>query len=298
MPRGPRLDAPGAAHHVMVRGIERRRIFVDATDYAGLVARLDRVLPESGARCLAWVFMPNHVHLVVQTGAIPLSRIMARINTGHAAGFNRRHDRAGFLFQNRFKSRMVIDDADLRGLIRYVHRNPLDHGIVPDLEHLAQFPWCGHGALVGARDSRSFESIGPALALFGATVAQSRAGLIAWMEVGRGAGAPETASIEDGLNAVDAPTTEACPDADVVAAICERMGIEPRAVAPGSLARSHVRARAVVAYVGVDCLGLSNMAMARALGVSEASASRYVRRGRTLVERGELGAVPLIRDER
>ena len=61
MPRRARIDAPGALHHIMVRGIERRRIFRDDEDRNGFVDRLGRVLEESSTACYAWVLMPNHV---------------------------------------------------------------------------------------------------------------------------------------------------------------------------------------------------------------------------------------------
>jgi REP element-mobilizing transposase RayT len=62
MPRGPRDDSPGTAHHVMVRGIERRSIFVDDRDRAEFVRRLTCLLPELGFLCFVWALMPNHVH--------------------------------------------------------------------------------------------------------------------------------------------------------------------------------------------------------------------------------------------
>ena len=105
MARIARIDAAGAAHHVMVRGIERRQIFLDGEDRRDFVARLERLLPEEGWSGFAWVLMPNHVHLVLQGCAGGLSRLMARLDTGYAVSFNRRHQRSGYVFQNRFKSR-------------------------------------------------------------------------------------------------------------------------------------------------------------------------------------------------
>ena len=149
MPRGPRVDAAGAVHHVMLRGIERRQIFLDARDHEDFLRRLDHLIPELGFRCFAWVLMPNHVHLALQTGPVPLPRLMARLGTGYAGYFNRRHDRVGHLFQNRYKSRLVADERDLLGVVLYVHRNPLRAGLVASMEALGRLDWCGHGALSG-----------------------------------------------------------------------------------------------------------------------------------------------------
>jgi REP element-mobilizing transposase RayT len=127
----------------MTRGLEGRAIFVDDADRRDLLDRLSEILPESGMRCFAWALMSNHLHLVVQTGPEPLSRVMKRINTGYATRFNLHHARQGYLFQGRFKSRVVGGDDDLLGVIRYVHRNPLAAGVVGTLASLATYPRCG-----------------------------------------------------------------------------------------------------------------------------------------------------------
>jgi REP element-mobilizing transposase RayT len=149
----------------MIRGIERRRIFQDSKDYEDFVSRLDRLVPELGFLCFAWVLMPNHAHLALQTGPVPLPRLMARLGTGYARTFNGRHRRVGHLLQNRYQSRLVEDDRDLLGLVRYIHCNPLRAGLVPSGETLSDFPWCGHGALTGERPARPFETPKAALCL-------------------------------------------------------------------------------------------------------------------------------------
>ena len=68
MPRGPRLDVVGALHHVMVRGIERRRIFRSDTDRCDFLARLGCVATDGTAPVVAWSLLPNHVHLLIQSG--------------------------------------------------------------------------------------------------------------------------------------------------------------------------------------------------------------------------------------
>ena len=82
MPRGPRLDAPETLHHVMGRGIERRRLFEGPADRRDFVARLVVVGGATGLRVLAWALLPNHVHLLVRTGRQPLATAMRRLLTG------------------------------------------------------------------------------------------------------------------------------------------------------------------------------------------------------------------------
>jgi putative transposase len=111
MPRLGRLDAPGVLHHLMIRGIERRKIFWNNRDRSDFLDRLADLLPETETSCYAWAFLPNHAHFLFLTGIVPLSTVMRRLLTGYAVSFNRRHNRKGQLFQNRYKSIVCQEDA-------------------------------------------------------------------------------------------------------------------------------------------------------------------------------------------
>ena len=136
MPRKARIDAPGALHHIILRGIERRVIFKDSQDYQNFITRLANVLTDTETPCYAWAQMTNHVHLLLRTGEVPISTVMRRLLTGYAQQFNRRHQRNGYLFQNRYKSILCEEDAYLKELVRYIHLNPIRAGIVKDLKVL------------------------------------------------------------------------------------------------------------------------------------------------------------------
>ena len=101
MPRGPRLDAPGVLHHVMVRGMARRPIFGDDRDRRDVVARLAARTNAQTWEVYAWARLPNHLHLLVRTGRRPLARSLGSLLAGDAGAFNRRHHRQGPLVQNR-----------------------------------------------------------------------------------------------------------------------------------------------------------------------------------------------------
>ena len=98
------MDAPGALHHIIFRGIERRRIFYDDQDRDDFMVRSGGLLSETATPCFAWNLIPNHFHLLLRTGTTPIAKVMQRLLTGYAVGFNRRHRRHGQLFQNRYKS--------------------------------------------------------------------------------------------------------------------------------------------------------------------------------------------------
>ena len=151
MPRRSRIDAPGALHHIIVRGIDRKRIFKDDADKDNFLGRLKNILTNSTTLCFAWVLIPNHFHLLLRTGSVPISTVMKRLLTGHAIYFNRKHRRVGHLFQNRYKSILCQEDAYLHELVRYIHLNPIRAKIVPDLKFLDKYAYSGHAAIIGKK---------------------------------------------------------------------------------------------------------------------------------------------------
>ena len=152
MPRSARLDAPGVLHHIMIRGIERRKIFRSNKDRDDLIERLSNLIPETSISCYAWVFMPNHAHFLFRSGEIGIATLMRRLLTGYAVSFNKRYRRHGQLFQNRYKSIICQEDTYLKELVRYIHLNPLRGKIVENINELNRYPYCGHSILMNRRN--------------------------------------------------------------------------------------------------------------------------------------------------
>jgi REP element-mobilizing transposase RayT len=173
MPRKARIDAPGALHHIIIRGIERRRIFSDKKDRDNFVDRLGDILAVTKTFCYSWALMPNHVHLLLRTGQTSLSTVMRRLLTGYAVFYNRRHRRHGQLFQNRYKSILCQEESYLLELVRYIHLNPLRAKLVSNLSELDTFPYSGHSVLMG-KVSRDFQDTAYVLKLFGKKVSPAR----------------------------------------------------------------------------------------------------------------------------
>jgi REP element-mobilizing transposase RayT len=150
----------------MVRGIERGDIFWSDDDRNQFVQRLGDRIQETQTACLAWSLMPNHFHLLLRTGQTPISTVMRKLLTGYAIWFNRRHSRAGHLFQNRFKSILCQEETYLLELVRYIHLNPVRSGVVRNLEELDRYPYSGHGYLLGTQEN-SWQEVEGVLVLFG-----------------------------------------------------------------------------------------------------------------------------------
>ena len=166
MPRRARLDAPGTLHHVMARGIEGANIFRTDKDRNDFLDRLAARCEAGALKVYAWTLIPNHFHLLVRTGTRPISASMGKILTGYVVRFNRRHQRQGHLFQNRYKSIVCEEDPYLVELTRYIHLNPLRAGIVKTIKELERYPWSGHSAIVGTV-KREWQDTGEILRYFG-----------------------------------------------------------------------------------------------------------------------------------
>jgi len=81
MPRQSRIDTEGALHHIIERGIERRKIFNDDQDRYDFVDNLGLILEQTKTQCYAWSLLPNHFHLLLKTGQMPIATVMRRLLT-------------------------------------------------------------------------------------------------------------------------------------------------------------------------------------------------------------------------
>lgn len=138
MPRRARQAGGSGIHHVMMRGVNRDPIFLEDEDRDRFLAALAAARDASGCRVLAYCLMDNHVHLVLRTGAESLGAAVKRVGVRYVYWFNRKYGRVGHLFQDRFKSVPVEDDAHLVVLLRYVWNNPVKAGLV---ERADEYPW-------------------------------------------------------------------------------------------------------------------------------------------------------------
>ena len=173
MPRKARIDAPGALQHIICRGIESRNIFFDTTDKNSFIERIGRVLSETQTPCYAWALLDNHLHLLLKTGNVPISKLMLRVLTGYVVSFNRRHKRAGHLFQNRYKSILCQEDTYLLELVRYIHLNPLRAGLVRSMPKLDRYRYCGHSFLMDLRHN-DWQDVDYILKFFGKKAGTAR----------------------------------------------------------------------------------------------------------------------------
>ncbi len=156
MPRIARVDYPGALHHVMGRGIERRYVLAEPEEKSFFLERLKELCRRYDFRCYAWCLMDNHYHLLLETGPVPLKKLMSGLLTSYGLYYNRTHRRVGHVFQNRYQSILCEKEAYLLELVRYIHLNPVKADML-ELSRLRGYRWCGHHELLNEKSERLIE---------------------------------------------------------------------------------------------------------------------------------------------
>jgi len=141
MARSWRIEFEGAYYHVLSRGNEGTNIFYDVRDRKIFLETIGEVTERFDVDVFAYVLMSNHYHLLLKTNRANLSRAMQWLGVTYTRRFNNRHSRSGHLFQGRFKSIIVENDAYALELSCYIHRNPLRAGIV---KRLVDYKWSSY----------------------------------------------------------------------------------------------------------------------------------------------------------
>ncbi|TWJ32955.1 REP element-mobilizing transposase RayT [Geobacter argillaceus] len=308
MPRSARIDIPGLLQHVIVRGIERRDIFLDDDDKALFIERLSKLLIATGTDCLAWALMSNHFHLLLRPRATKLSVLMRRLLTGYAVVFNLRHHRSGHLFQNRYKSIVCEEDAYLLELVRYIHLNPLRVGLVDSLDDLDSYKWSGHAVIMG-KGAFAGQNEDELLLMFGNRKGSARKKYRSFIEdgirqgkrdelVGGGLRRSRNLSGSEEYEAYDErilgsgafverlqqePQTSAKTGSVslevIIRSIAHLFSIEPVSLRQGGKRKELSDARGALCYIAVIRMGLNGASVARALNISRAGVSLAARRG-------------------
>jgi len=307
MARPLRIEFAGALYHVISRGNERRGIVRDDADRRMRVDWLRRTVEIYGWRLHAFVLMTNHDHLFVETPGANLSAGMQHYNGSYTGYFNRRHRRAGHLFQGRFKGHLIEEEGYFLEVSRYIHLNPVRAGVV---DRPADWPWGSCPGYVRASRKLPWITYGRVLGEFGRTGSQSRRSYGRFLRAALdaepaspfdravrglllGSGGfvdrvrrlldekPEDPEVPDLAHLRSRPTIGA-----IVAAVAEQFQVDPADWARGR--RSNDAGRAVAAYLARRRFGYPARAVAAALGYRDhggvGGAVRRVERGTTQLQ--------------
>ncbi|MCQ2551062.1 MAG: transposase [Clostridia bacterium] len=128
MSRGNRQISDTNYYHIMLRGINKQNIFEDDEDRKKFIDIAFHFAKETETKICAWCLMSNHVHLLIYSEKIP-EVFIKRVGCTYVPYFNKKYERVGHLFQDRYKSEAVNNDRYLIGVVRYIHKNPQKAGI-------------------------------------------------------------------------------------------------------------------------------------------------------------------------
>lgn len=142
MARKPRIEYPGAIYHVMVRGNNREEIFLQDRDKEKYLEIVKKYKEKYDFKLYAYTCLKNHGHMLMETAETPLSKIMQGIQQVYTHYCNKKYERVGHVFQQRYKAKLCENQAYFLGLIRYIHKNPLEAGLSANLD----YPWSSHSS--------------------------------------------------------------------------------------------------------------------------------------------------------
>ena len=293
MPRKPRIFVAGASYHVYCRAARGERPFADEAAATTFLSILADVKHDHNLTILAWCLMPNHDHLVLRAGELPLWRSMRLVQGRFAKAFNRRRQVLGPAWQGRYKARLVEDPAYLMQAIAYVHLNPVAAGMVKDP---ASYPWSGHRQLVG-RVRTGVLDVDEALAAFGPSRREalltyrgvlSRGRDESWIRAGPGqlpwwrrlSDKDDELHLDprkprlDWQGAVQSPEPRSADAGGLLRAVAAGLGLDVEAIGGRSRGEGLQRARQLVMLIGVERCGLRVKDLAAVIGRGAGSASR------------------------
>ena len=153
MPRTARNQTLMGYHHVIIRGIGRQVLFEETEDYVFFLKRLKKYATSTNIDVCAYCLMENHVHLLIRDNYGNMPILMHKIGISYAYYFNKKYERVGHLFQDRYKNELITNEAYLLNVYRYVINNPAQAGICT----AAEYPWSSyweyyHGGGVSNRE--------------------------------------------------------------------------------------------------------------------------------------------------
>jgi putative transposase len=298
MPRAPRTFIDGAIYHVYGRISRGEHVFAEPREAAHFAAVIADVTRRDGLTVLAWCIMANHYHLALRTGAVPLWRSVRLIQWRFARQLNRRRRQFGPVWQGRYHAKLVEDERYLLQLIAYVHLNPVAAGLV---DEPATYPWSGHREMLRTKTAPLVDA-GASLALFGRTTSGARRayvrslrgsreatwvgerpGRLPWW--GRADRDDDLAAAWDqsmgDVTRTHVPRVRVQDGAAYVSAAATALGVAVAELAGRGKAPDVVRAREVLALVGVERFGVRVNELAARLGMQPGSVSRWLGRGAT-----------------
>lgn len=142
MPRTAREKSSTGIYHVVMRGINRETIFQEEEDFRRFIAIMQKHKEKVGFKIYAYCLMGNHIHIMIGADSEPLGNVIKRVSASYVLWFNKKYDRVGHLFQERFRSEPIEDDGYFLTCLRYIFQNPVKAGIAGRCDN---YMWTNYG---------------------------------------------------------------------------------------------------------------------------------------------------------
>lgn len=152
MPRTPRKISKNKVYHCMLRGINKQEIFFDSQDYLKFKKELNETKEFFSYKLYSYVLMPNHIHLEIKDENDKLAKIMQSLQLRYSSYFNKKYERTGHLFENRFKSKTVEGEIYKLNLVRYIHQNPVKSGISSNID---KYNWSSYNEYLKENEEKN-----------------------------------------------------------------------------------------------------------------------------------------------
>jgi putative transposase len=142
MPRGARMLMENVCYHIINRGNQKERIFLENADFEKYLQLLKHCKRKFGFKLFGYCLMPNHVHVMLEPNdPVALAKIMQSITQTYTFWFNKKYKKSGHLWQGRFKNMIIHKDDYFLQCVNYVEANPVRAGLVSSP---AEYPWSSY----------------------------------------------------------------------------------------------------------------------------------------------------------
>lgn len=175
MARQARKRSSTGIYHLMLRGINKKTIFESDDEKKRFIAIITEQREAQRIKIYGYCLMDNHVHLLIQEEEDDVSTVMKRISSSYVYWYNKKHERVGTLFQERFKSECVEDDGYFISVLRYIHQNPVKAGVV---KNVGEYKWSSYDKYIKETDSIDYKY---GLSFFSDNASKSKTEFIKYM---------------------------------------------------------------------------------------------------------------------
>jgi putative transposase len=145
MPRQARQKSQSGNYHIVLRGINKQLLFEEEEDKEKFISCLQHYKGICEYEIYGYCLMDNHVHILLKEGKESIDQVMKKIGVSYVSWYNRKYDRSGHLFQDRFRSEVVETEEYLLVVLRYIHQNPIKSG---EVKNLREFKWSSYGEYI------------------------------------------------------------------------------------------------------------------------------------------------------